>query len=75
MSHVSADSAPFLAVHGTLDPLIPIEQARRFVAALQQAGRPAYLLELPNEGHGLTDPADQTLFLSKASQFLATYLG
>ncbi len=45
----SAD--PFLVVHGTIDNLVPVEQARRFVAALRDAGTDVTYVELAGAPH------------------------
>jgi acetyl esterase/lipase len=42
---------PFLVVHGTIDNLVPVEQARRFVAALREAGTDVTYVELVGAPH------------------------
>ncbi len=49
--HVHPDAPPFLLVHGTLDNLVPVHQARRFAALLQDAGVDAVLVELRGAPH------------------------
>jgi acetyl esterase/lipase len=44
-------STPFLVVHGTIDNLVPVEQARRFVAALRDAGTDVTYVELAGAPH------------------------
>ena len=51
--HVSADTPPFLILHGENDHLVPISQAERMVAALKSAGIPVELVRVKNAGHGL----------------------
>jgi acetyl esterase/lipase len=51
ITYVGASAAPFLLVHGTADPLVPVDQSRRMKTALRQAGVKATLLELPSVGH------------------------
>ena len=58
LTHVTADDAPFLIMHGDQDALVPLEQSRRLLAALQKAGVPARLHVIPGAGHG--GPAFQT---------------
>lgn len=50
---------PFLVVHGD-DEMIPLEQARGFVAALEDAGTPVQLAVVPSQRHsiGLLDEPD-----------------
>ena len=53
MSHVSADAPPFFVLHGRNDSLVPVEQARAFVAKLQDvATQPVVYAELPFAQHG-----------------------
>ena len=51
LAHVGAGDAPFLMVHGALDPLVPIDQSRRMKAALRASGVKATLLERAGAGH------------------------
>ena len=43
VAHVDTKACPFLVVHGTLDNLVPVAQARRFVAALRDVGTRRHL--------------------------------
>jgi len=47
----SANAAPMLVVHGTLDDLVPVRQARILVKTLLDLGVEASLLELPENDH------------------------
>jgi dipeptidyl aminopeptidase/acylaminoacyl peptidase len=49
--HVGRGTVPFLLIHGDADPMVPIEQSRRFVAALKEAGTPADLIVKPGGAH------------------------
>jgi acetyl esterase/lipase len=56
IAHVTAAASdlartPFLVVHGTIDNLVPVEQARRFVAALRDAGADVTYVELAGAPH------------------------
>jgi acetyl esterase/lipase len=53
MERVHSFAPPFLAVHGSEDGLIPVEEARRFVDRLRSVSESvvAYV-ELPGVGHG-----------------------
>ena len=52
IAHVTDGPAPpFLVVHGTIDNLVPVEQARRFVAALRDAGTDVTYVELAGAPH------------------------
>ena len=49
--HVDAKACPFLVVHGTIDNLVPVAQARRFVAALRDVGTDVTYVELAGAPH------------------------
>ena len=52
LGQVHADAPPFLVTHGTADNLVPVEQARAFVAALKAVSkRPVLYAELPGAVH------------------------
>ena len=51
--HVSADTPPFLILHGEQDTLVPITQAEHMAAALKAAGIPVEFIRVKNAGHGL----------------------
>ena len=53
VNHVSADAPPFFVLHGRNDSLVPVEQARAFVARLRQVSKqPVVYAELPFTQHG-----------------------
>jgi acetyl esterase/lipase len=52
ITHVSADDAPTLIVHGDADNLVPLQQSESFVAKLKDAGVDAKLVVKPGAGHG-----------------------
>ena len=52
VSHVAADAPPFFVLHGRNDSLVPVEQARSFVAKLQAVStQPVVYAELPFTQH------------------------
>lgn len=52
ITHVSEDAPPFFVLHGVNDSLIPVEQARSFVARLREVSRqPVVYAELPCAQH------------------------
>ncbi len=52
VNHVSADAPPFFVLHGRNDSLVPVEQARGFVAALEKVSQqPVVYAELPFTQH------------------------
>ena len=48
---------PLWVFHGDADPIMPVEEARRAVRALQNAGAPVRYTELAGVGHGAWDAA------------------
>ena len=56
VTYASADDPPFLIVHGTEDPLVPLKQAELLQAALKKAGASATLLKIRGGGHGIGGP-------------------
>jgi acetyl esterase/lipase len=52
ISHVGPHAPAFFVIHGTNDNLVPVEQARRFVAALREVSRkPVLYAEIPGASH------------------------
>lgn len=52
MSRIHADAPPFFAVHGDLDTLVPVAEARRFCELLRSAsGAPVVYAEIPGAQH------------------------
>jgi dipeptidyl aminopeptidase/acylaminoacyl peptidase len=47
---------PTLILHGEVDPMIPLSQAKEFFRALQHLNVPSELVVYPREGHGLREP-------------------
>lgn len=69
IDHVATIRVPVFVIHGTADPICPVEQARAFVAALEAAGNPAETLYLdapanhafPFQGEACGDEPDVAL--------------
>lgn len=62
--YISADTPPFLILHGTHDALVPYAQSQQLAAALKEKGVPVWLQTLPGSGHGgpaFAKPAVQQL--------------
>jgi acetyl esterase/lipase len=53
--YVSRESAPFLILHGTKDPLVPYAQSEELAASLRKAGVDVTMQKCPGAGH--TGPA------------------
>ena len=74
MTHVDARSAPTLLLHGTADDIVPIDQSRRLLRALREAGVEARLVELEGAGHALATPAHVRTYLDELLAFLRRHL-
>lgn len=54
ISHVRPDAPPFLLIHGTADPIVPVSQAERLAEALKQAGaKDVKVMIFEGAGHGV----------------------
>ncbi len=67
-------AVPLLVVHGELDTNVPIGEAHRIVAALQELGRPVSSLELAGEGHEYRRAASRVLLIDTLVGFLTAAL-
>lgn len=50
---------PLLVLHGTADPVVPVEQSRALVAAVRAAGGRVDYVEYEGEGHGFRQRVNQ----------------
>jgi acetyl esterase/lipase len=50
--YVSKDDPPILTIHGTADPVVPVEQAHEFDEAMKKAGASHSMLLLKGAQHG-----------------------
>ena len=74
LRQAEAIDVPLLVVHGELDTNVPVGEARRIVAALEELGRPVEYLELPGEGHEYRRAASRQRLLQDLVRFLASRL-
>lgn len=51
VKQVKPDLPPFLIFHGDADPMVPLNQSKKLVAALKEAGNEAELIVKPGGGH------------------------
>lgn len=58
VTHVSADDAPTLIVHGDADKLVPIQQAELFINGLDKVGVATQLVRKPGLAHGWPNIVD-----------------
>jgi dipeptidyl aminopeptidase/acylaminoacyl peptidase len=66
--------APLLIAHGELDTNVPVGEAHRMVAALEELGRPVEYLELAGEGHEYRRLSSRRLLLATMVEFLSRTL-
>jgi dipeptidyl aminopeptidase/acylaminoacyl peptidase len=52
INYIGPHTVPTLLIHGTMDPLVSVQQSQRLDSALAAAGRPHYFLKLPWATHG-----------------------
>jgi acetyl esterase/lipase len=64
ITHVSADDAPTLIIHGDADVLVPIQQAEVIVARLQEVGVPAELVVRKGRGHDFSGGAKDLVVIA-----------
>jgi len=70
----SAVAAPVLLVHGTDDTVVPIDQSRRMLRALEGAGKKVRFVELRGDDHWLSDAPTRIQMLREVESFLAENL-
>jgi len=71
--HVEKSSPPFLIVHGTSDPNVPIAQAQELYEKLQQAGVPVTFIKL-DDGHTFKAPESRRRLALETLAFFDRYL-
>jgi len=69
--HVRAGLPPFLLVHGERDQVVPPDQSRSMLRALQRAGGEATLMLMPGLPHGSYDRSGEDAIV----QFFVGHLG
>ena len=67
-----ASAVPFLFIHGDADPLVPLQQSEKMVAAIKSAGGSAELIVKKGGGHPwLTIPEEVKTMAEWFDQHLA----
>lgn len=72
--HVDKTSAPFLILHGTADPLVPLDQSQRLYDALKAAGVEADYVRFEGETHGFRTAAAREKSLLLIREFFTKHL-
>ncbi|GAB3973509.1 hypothetical protein GCM10028806_27500 [Spirosoma terrae] len=69
---ISKETPPTLLLHGTVDPLVPLEQSERFIAKLKETGIPAQLIIHQGGAHGWAEMWESDLGV--VADWFDTYL-
>jgi dienelactone hydrolase len=72
--HVDKIQAPLLIVHGRDDAVVPYEQAKDLVAALDKAGKSYELIAKFNEPHGIYNYKNRIELYQRVEAFLAKHM-
>jgi len=73
LDNVTGDDSPFLIMHGTADPGVPISQSEKLHAALTAVGVPSTFVKLKGAKHGgpeFSSPASNKIFLDFFTEHL-----
>tara|TARA_B100000676_G_C18074269_1_gene846558 strand:+ start:439 stop:873 length:435 start_codon:yes stop_codon:yes gene_type:complete len=73
LDNVSEDDSPFLIMHGTTDPGVPISQSEKLHAALKKAGVPSTFVAIEGAKHGgqeFNTPMAKKVFLEFFTEYL-----
>ncbi len=73
ITYLSSDDPPMLTIHGGKDPLVPIDQAKRFDERAKEVGASHELLVLPEQEHGFSGE-DRKLALEASFRFFDRHL-
>ena len=65
---------PLLVLHGTADPVVPVEGTVTFVDALRAAGGDVELHLFDGEGHGFRQPDNQLAEYRLVHEFLHCHI-
>lgn len=65
-----AIATPILIVHGRLDPVVPVSQARRFARTLRKTGKPHRLLERSDCDHEMTIQSCRIAWFTALERFV-----
>jgi len=72
--HISAKTAPIMAIHGKKDVVVPYTQSVDFVDALKKAGVEAKLILIENMGHSPAGECFENGRAEEALEFLDSHL-
>jgi dipeptidyl aminopeptidase/acylaminoacyl peptidase len=67
--------APVLLMHGSIDPIVPVEQSRLMRDRLQSAGKQVTYIEFENEYHSFAQLENRARMLREMGDFVAAHIG
>ena len=70
IGHAARIDVPVLLLHGTSDPVVPIEQSQQLAAAIEAAGGTVTFEQFEGEGHGFRQPAHRRAEYQRVGEFL-----
>jgi len=73
--HATVFKAPLLIHHGALDPLIPVDHAKKMVSVLKGADKKVDFLLAQDEAHGFSNPESEMAVYRAIELFLHEHLG
>ncbi|KEO72842.1 S9 family peptidase [Anditalea andensis] len=74
MYHIQNINTPFLILHGTKDGAVDWSQGLELYNAARRMGKEVIFLSYPNEGHHLTNEANQKDFQTRMKAYFDHYL-
>ena len=72
--HAEKITAPLLIVHGHDDPVVPYDQAKALMSAMDKAGRPYEALLKYNEPHGIFNYKNRIELYNRIETFLTKHM-
>ena len=72
--NIDLKTPPHMLVHGVKDKVVPVDQARRFHAALQKTGIDCQYIEMKDAGHAIKNPVTVWMTLARVHRFLDAQL-
>ena len=73
LHHPELLRVPLLIAHGEQDPIVPVDQSRRLLAALNRHHAPVESVFFPKSHHGFTDAAEAADYFRRVEAFLARH--
>lgn len=67
--------APMLLMHGSIDPIVPVDQSRLMRDRMQAAGKPVTYIEFENEYHSFAQLENRARMLREMGDFIQQHIG